>query len=143
MTALIWLVAGLLLVAAELLSGALVLLMIGGGALAAAAADTLGTPIAGDAAVFAAVTLLLLFAARPVLTHRVHHGLDTRTNAAALVGGRATVVSTVDGHGGQVKIGGEVWSARSYDHEQVLEPGRTVTVMDISGATAVVWGELL
>ena len=51
------------------------------------------------------------------------------------------MVSRVDAHQGQVKLAGEVWSARSYDETQVLEPGRWVTVMDISGATAVVWGD--
>jgi membrane protein implicated in regulation of membrane protease activity len=40
-----------------------------------------------------------------------------------------------------VKLSGEVWSARAYDETQVLEPGRSVTVMSIAGATAVVWGE--
>lgn len=143
MEALIWLVAGIVLVAAELLSGALVLLMIGGGALAAAASSALGAPVAVDVLVFAAGSLLLLFGARPALKHRVHRGLDTRTNVDALVGGKAMVLSTVDAHDGRVKIGGEVWSARCYDHDEVLEPGRTVTVMDISGATAVVWGETL
>lgn len=142
MAAVIWLVAGILLVAAELVSGSLVLLMIGGGALGAAAADALGAPVAVDVAVFAAVSLLLLLAARPMLQRRVHRGLDTRTNTAALVGGHAVVLSTVDAHSGRVKIGGDEWSARCYDRDQVLEPGRRVTVMDISGATAVVWGEL-
>jgi membrane protein implicated in regulation of membrane protease activity len=44
----------------------------------------------------------------------------------------------VDGHGGRVKIGGELWSARSSDGNEVIEPGARVTVMDISGATALV-----
>jgi membrane protein implicated in regulation of membrane protease activity len=37
-----------------------------------------------------------------------------------------------------VKIGGEVWSARSYDEDQVLEPGARVEVLKIDGATALV-----
>ena len=56
----------------------------------------------------------------------------------ALVGNTAVVVARVDGHGGQVKIGGELWSARSIDGHHVIEPGAKVTVMDISGATALV-----
>ena len=40
--------------------------------------------------------------------------------------------------GGQVKIGGEVWSARSYDEDEVFEPGTRVEVMKIDGATALV-----
>ena len=56
----------------------------------------------------------------------------------ALVGNTAFVVTRVDGHGGQVKIGGDLWSARSFDGHDVIEPGARVTVMDISGATALV-----
>jgi membrane protein implicated in regulation of membrane protease activity len=44
----------------------------------------------------------------------------------------------VDGNGGQVKIGGEVWSARAYDEDRVIEPGTRVEVMEIDGATALV-----
>ena len=51
-------------------------------------------------------------------------------------------VVAIDAHHGQVKVNGEIWSARSYDETEVLEPGTTVTIMSISGATAVVWGGL-
>ena len=48
------------------------------------------------------------------------------------------MVSRVDGHGGQVRIGGELWSARALDDHDVIEEGAPVTVMQISGATAIV-----
>jgi membrane protein implicated in regulation of membrane protease activity len=48
------------------------------------------------------------------------------------------VLEQVDGHGGRVKIGGEVWSARSFDTERVLEAGDTARVVRIDGATALV-----
>jgi membrane protein implicated in regulation of membrane protease activity len=51
----------------------------------------------------------------------------------------ALVVERVDAHHGQVKIGGELWSARSYDGHAVIEPGRNVDVMSIEGATAYVF----
>jgi membrane protein implicated in regulation of membrane protease activity len=57
---------------------------------------------------------------------------------AALVGSRAVVLQRVDAHGGQVKIGGEIWTARAYDEDQVLEPGTRVDVLKIDGATALV-----
>ena len=38
-----------------------------------------------------------------------------------------------------VKIGGEQWTARVYDATQILEPGQKVQVIDIKGATALVW----
>jgi len=138
--AVIWLIAGLALIAAEVLSGEFVLLMIGGGALAAAGASALadGNLLVG-VAVFAIASVLLLFAVRPALRRKLDRGMDHGVmHHRALVGNTAFVVSRVDGHGGQVKIDGQLWSARSIDGDHVIEPGAKVTVMDISGATALV-----
>jgi membrane protein implicated in regulation of membrane protease activity len=54
------------------------------------------------------------------------------------VGTRAVVLERVDADGGQVKIGGEVWTARAYDEDEVLEKGARAHVMKIDGATALV-----
>ena len=140
--AVLWLIAGVLLVAAEVLSGAFVLLMLGTAALAAAVASALGTPVWVDVVIFGVISMALITLARPMLRRRLHTGEHLLTNAEALIGGRAVVVSTVDASGGRVKLRGELWSARAFDESQVLEPGQAVTVMNISGATAVVWGEL-
>jgi membrane protein implicated in regulation of membrane protease activity len=140
MVALIWLIAGLLLIAAEVITADLTLVMLGVAALAAAGAAAFGAPVLVQGAAFAAVAIGLVTLARPVLRKKLHGGHHTKTNVDALVGSKAIVVSTVDAYKGQVKLAGEVWSARSYDETQVLEPGRSVTVMEISGATAVVWG---
>ena len=61
-----------------------------------------------------------------------------RTGTAALVGERAVVLERVDGDGGQIKLAGEVWTARAYDEDEVLEAGARVQVMQIQGATALV-----
>ena len=136
----VWLVVGVLLVAAEVLSGDFVLLMLGAAALAAAGASALFGSLVIDVAVFAVTAVGLIVLARPVLRRRLAVTQHTKTNAEALVGNKALVMSRVDAHSGQVKLRGEIWSARTYDETEVLEPGRSVTVMDISGATAVVWG---
>lgn len=136
--AVIWLIAGLVLVSAEVLSGEFVLLMLGGGAFAAAIASLLGLPVLGSTLVFAAVSVLLLFAVRPALRRRLDRGVTPHAmNVQALVGGSAVVVARVDGHGGRVKIGGDVWSAKALDGRQI-EPGQQVTIVTIEGATAMV-----
>lgn len=141
--AVIWLVLGLLLIAAEVLAGEFVLLMLGGAALAAAGASFVvqDSPLVGGV-VFALASVLLLFAVRPALRRRLDRGVDHSVmHSRALVGSTAVVIVRVDGQGGRVKIGGEVWSARSLDGDDVVEPGAKVTVMDISGATALVVGQ--
>jgi membrane protein implicated in regulation of membrane protease activity len=142
MAALLWLIIGVILVLAEMLSGAFVLVMLGGAALVAALVASIGVGGLLSGIVFAAVAAGGITLARPALVRHMHLGEHIKTNVDALVGGKAVVVATVDAQSGQVKINGEVWSARSYDETEVLEPGRSVTIMNISGATAVVWGGL-
>jgi membrane protein implicated in regulation of membrane protease activity len=136
--ALIWLIAGLVLVSAEVLSGEFVLLMLGGGALVAAGAALLGAPVLVTALVFGGASVLLLFAVRPALKRRLARGIESGPmHSAALVGKGAVVVARVDATGGRIKIGGDLWSARAMG-DAVLEPGERATVVDISGATALV-----
>ena len=45
-------------------------------------------------------------------------------------------------HQGQVKLDGEVWTARPLNDHDVYQPGDQVTVMHIDGATAVVWRDV-
>lgn len=136
--ALVWLIVALVLMAAEVLSGDFVLLMLGLGALAgAASASFTGNPLI-DVLVFAVSSAGLIWFARPALKRRFLHGPHVKTGVEALIGAHAIVLSTVDGHGGRIKIGGDVWSARSFVEGVRIEPGTKVTVVEISGATAVV-----
>ncbi|TNC23519.1 NfeD family protein [Amycolatopsis alkalitolerans] len=140
--ALIWLIVGIVLMAAEVMSGDLVLLMLGGGALVGAGAALFtGNPII-DVIVFAVASTALLWLARPALKRRFLHTPELKMGAEALVGTHGVVVSTVDHDHGQVKLGPDVWSARSLTDGQRIEPGTKVTVVQISGATAVVSPEI-
>jgi len=138
--ALIWLVAALGLAGAEALTGDMFLLMLGGGALAAAATSWLFTwPIWLDGVVFLVVSVLLLVGVRPALRRRMLSGAPSDTGVAALEGRHALVLDQITEHKGQVKLDGEVWTARPLNEHDVYEPGEHVTVMRIDGATAVVW----
>ncbi|HVV07735.1 NfeD family protein [Amycolatopsis sp.] len=140
--ALIWLIVGIALMVAEVVSGDFVLLMLGGGALVGAGAALFTGNAVIDVIVFAVASAALLWLARPALKKRFLHGPDVKTGIEALVGTKGVALSTVDGDGGQVKLGGDVWSARSLAEGEAIEPGTRVTVVQISGATAVVSPEL-
>jgi membrane protein implicated in regulation of membrane protease activity len=88
--------------------------------------------------VFIAASLGSVLVLRPVARRHLRTPASLRTGTAALVGGRAVVLERVDANGGQVKIGGETWSARAYDEDDSFEPGARVEVMQIDGATALV-----
>ncbi len=138
---LIWLIAAGVLAIAEALSVDLVLIMFAGAALIAAGAAALAAPAALQVAVFAVASLGLLVVVRPLAKRRLELPHHERMGIEALVGKTAVVTHTVDEHGGRVKLAGEEWSAEAFDPTQVLEIGRTVRVMEIRGAAAVVWAE--
>jgi membrane protein implicated in regulation of membrane protease activity len=134
-----WLIAGVLLTVGELFTGTFVLLMFAGGAFAATVAAALGAPVALQVVVFTLGSALGLLAVRP-LRERTRGRADEGTEAlAGFEGADAVVLEAVDEHGGQVKIRGEIWRARPLDHTQVFEAGERVRVVEIRGATAMVW----
>jgi membrane protein implicated in regulation of membrane protease activity len=137
--ALIWLVAALVLAGAEVLTGDLFLLMLGGGALAAAGTNWLfDLPIWANGLVFLIVSVLLLVGVRPALRSRLTTGKGLPEPMKALEGKSALVIDRVARHEGQVKLDGQVWTARPLSEDDVYQPGDHVTVVHIDGATAVV-----
>ncbi|GJF12392.1 membrane protein [Mycolicibacterium cyprinidarum] len=136
---LIWVIAALALAGAEALTGDLFLLMLSGGALAAAGSSwLLDWPIWADGLVFLLVSVLLLGVVRPAVRRRMQSGSDLLDLPKALEGKSALVLDRVARHEGQVKLDGEVWTARPYNENDVYEVGDQVTVVHIDGATAVV-----
>jgi membrane protein implicated in regulation of membrane protease activity len=137
---LIWLVCAICLAAAETMTGDMSLLMLSGGALAAAGSSwLLDFPVWVDGAVFLVVSVLLLALVRPVMRRRVSAGTDLPELARALEGKHAMVLDRINRNQGQVKLDGEVWTARPLNEDDSYEAGEQVTVMHIDGATAVVW----
>ncbi|HZE51237.1 MAG TPA: NfeD family protein [Jatrophihabitantaceae bacterium] len=138
---LIWVIAAGVLAGAETLSLDLVLIMCAGGAAGGAITAAAGGGAVLQVIVAIVSAALLLGLVRPVAKRHLV-GIGThQTGSAALVGKQAVVLSAVDEHDGRVRLNGAEWSARSYDRTQTLAIGQTVRVMEIDGATAVVWQE--
>ncbi|HEY0226226.1 MAG TPA: NfeD family protein [Mycobacterium sp.] len=136
----IWLIFALVLVGAEALTGDMFLLMLGGGALAASVTGWLvDWPVWADGAVFLIVSVLLVTLVRPAVRRRLTPASGLQMGIKALEGKSAVVLDRVARDGGQVKLEGQVWTARPFNDGDVYEPGESVTVMHIDGATAVVF----
>jgi membrane protein implicated in regulation of membrane protease activity len=133
-----WMVAAGGLAVGEIFTMGFFLGPIAVAAVLAAAVSAVGAGMALTWIVFIVASLGSLLVLRPVARRHLITPPRIRTGTAALVGGPATVVERVDGNGGQVKIGGETWTARSYDEDDTFEPGARVSVMKIDGATALV-----
>jgi membrane protein implicated in regulation of membrane protease activity len=135
----IWLIAAALLAAGEV--AAQFTFILGPVALAAlvpALAAALGAPIEAQIILFIVASIASLALVRPIARRHMTTPARIRTGTAALIGTRALVLDRVDSDHGQVKIGGEVWTARPYDEDDVYEPGARVEVVKIEGATALV-----
>lgn len=135
----VWLVVAAMLGVAELMTTTFALGIIAVGALVASLVAGLHLGLPFQLLAFAAASAAGLGFVLPVARRHLRQPPRLKTGPAALVGRRAQVLEEVTGHGGRVRIGGEVWSARSYDETLVIPVGRTVDVMQIDGATALVY----
>ena len=141
MDSFVWVVLAAVLGVAEIFTLTAALGLLAAAALAAAGAAALGLGPFAQFAVFAAVSIGLLIGVRPLVKRqlRPRYGPQHRFGVAALVGRQARVVQEVTGHAGRVRIGGEEWSARAYDETLVIPAGTTVDMIEIEGATALVY----
>ena len=133
-----WMIAAGGLIAGEIFTLSFFLGPVGVAAIVAAIAALIGGGVAVQVVVFILASAASLLVLRPIATRHLHTPARLRTGSAALVGSKALVLERVDADGGQVKIGGEVWTARAFDDDDVIEPGARVEVLKIDGATALV-----
>jgi membrane protein implicated in regulation of membrane protease activity len=137
---LVWTIVAALCAGVEAVTLTLVLGFISIAALLALIVAVVGGPVALQLAAFIAGSIGLIGVARPIAASHLKTPHELKSGVDALIGRSALVLERVDAHHGQVKIGGEIWSARPYIEDQVLEPGTSVDVVKIQGATALVYG---
>ena len=134
-----WLGVAIILSVAELASMDLVLLMLALGALVGmiAAFATLDGVLQIVVAGVAAVAALALV--RPSLVRRLHSSPVVPLGIDRYVGKQAVVTARITGlESGSIRLDGETWTASVLNDFETLEPGQTVDVVEIRGATAVV-----
>jgi membrane protein implicated in regulation of membrane protease activity len=136
----IWMLVAVAFGVGEVLTTTFVLAPFGVGALIASFVAAIGGGTVGSWSVFILVSLLMLWVVRPIARSHLRTPPQLRTGTAALVGRRAIVLERIanDEGVGCVKIDGEVWTARAYDEERVIDAGTPVEVIEIRGATALV-----
>jgi membrane protein implicated in regulation of membrane protease activity len=134
-----WLGIALLLSVAELASLDLVLVMLAVGALAGMLTSLATDSVTAQIVAAVATSVAMLAVVRPGLTRQLHSGPDLVLGPATLIGKQAVTPVRLSAHqGGQLKIDGELWTAKPYDELMVIEAGQTVEVLKIKGATAYV-----
>ncbi|MGH3070120.1 MAG: NfeD family protein [Streptosporangiaceae bacterium] len=135
----VWLIVAAVLGVAELLTTTLALGLIAAAAVVAAVIGTFHLDLGLQLAAFVVAAGAGLGFVRPIAMRHIKQPPALRTGTAALVGRSAIVLEEVSEHTGRIRIGGEEWSSRAYDESLVIPVGTKVDVMQIDGATALVY----
>ncbi len=136
----LWVIAAGAFGIGEMLTTSFFLAPFSVGAAAAAVTDAAGAGGLPAWIVFVAVSFAMLAFVRPIAKSHMKVPPSIRTGTAALIGRDAVVLERISNHDaeGSVRIDGEVWTARAYDEDHVIERGKRVQVVEIRGATALV-----
>ncbi|WP_047871179.1 NfeD family protein [Nocardiopsis sp. RV163] len=136
---LIWLILAVGLGVVEVFTLTFVLGLLAVAALVAALLGAIGLPVAVQIIGFTATAAAGIYLVRPIMRRQLRGGPVVRSGAQALVGRSAVVLQEVGADRGRIKLSGEEWSARCIDEDLVIPVGTRVDVMEIDGATAVVY----
>lgn len=133
-----WLVMLIVFCVGEALSVGLTSIWFAGGSLGALIVAALNGPLWFQIVVFLVLSAVLLVLARPLLRRFIMPTFQA-TNADRVIGSAAVVteeISNLNGTG-QVKIGGQEWTARS-EHDVVIPAQTKVKVLRIEGVKVFV-----
>ena len=138
----VWVGLAALLGLAELASLDFTLLMLAAGALVAAGVAVVVPGLFWLQLLIGLIAAAaMLIAIRPLLVRKLHHSHgELKTGTAHVVGRSGVVVREIspDG-GGSIRLAGELWTAKPFDGHSTIAPGIRVEVMEVDGATAVVY----
>jgi len=134
-----WLVAAVALGVAEFFTLTLALGLLAAAAVVAAVVAGLGGMWLLQVLAFAAAAAAGLLIIRPIARRHMSQPPLVRDGSDALVGKKAVVIKEVTASDGLIKLSGEEWSARTLDDDHVIPAGSLVDVMEIEGATAIVY----
>ena len=89
--------------------------------------------------VFVIVSTLLIFLTKPLVERLTRKDKNVVTNAYSIIGKKGIVLQEInETYGvGQIKVAGEVWSAKTTDGG-VIQKGTQVEIIKIDGVKAVV-----
>lgn len=139
MVLIFWMVILILCIVIEVLTLGLTTIWFAAGALVAIFAALLYAPIFVQVILFLLVSLTLLFFTRPIAVKYFNRD-RVKTNVESMVGRQAIVTGEIDNLQamGQVTVGGQEWSARSWDDKVRIPAGAVVVVVAISGVKLIV-----
>lgn len=134
-----WLIALVVFIGIEMGTMALTTIWFAGGALAAFLAALAGCSIQIQLVVFLAVSFVMLIFTRPFAAKFINRG-TVKTNAESLIGRKARVTAEINDSlsCGAAVIGGQEWTARALNEDDVISVGEIVVIREIRGVKLMV-----
>ena len=139
MTVMYWLIAAAVFVVIEIMTMGLTTIWFAGGALVGAVMAAVSLPLWSQIIAFAVISVVLLILTRPWALKYVN-SRTIKTNADSLIGQTGLVTQDIDNLNakGQVKVRGQIWTARSISDDVKLHEGQKVSIESISGVKVIV-----
>lgn len=136
--AVIWLALALIFLIIEAITVGLTTIWFAAGAFVALLLSLLDVNILLQIAVFLIVSLALLFSTRKIFVEKLKAG-SQKTNVDALIGREGKVTMAIAPFApGQVKVGGQIWTAVGTDPEFSIAEDTLIQVQAVEGVKLVV-----
>lgn len=134
----LWLIAAVAFGFIELITLGLATIWFAIGALVAWIFASFNAPLIVQVLAFLISSAVLIYYTRPIAQKVLKVG-HTKTNVETLKGRTGVVIKEIDNlqGEGQVKVSGQIWSAKSFNGEKISE-GSIIEVLDIQGVKLVV-----
>lgn len=134
-----WLIAAGVFFIGEMMTVGFLIFWFGIAALIAMAVSFITSNIIIQMTVFIISSIILLFSTKPFVK-KFANTKTTATNVFSIIGKKALVIEDIDSiHStGQIKVNGEIWSAKAEDEGIVIPKDSEVEIKNISGVKAIV-----
>ena len=134
-----WLIAAGIFFVIEMATIGFLVFWLGIGSLLAMVTSFFVESIIVQFVVFLVTSTLLIIFTRPLVNKFIKIPKEIKTNAYSIIGKKGIVTSKINNieGNGQIKIDGEVWSAKSLDEEEI-EKNTEIEIVEIDGVKAVV-----
>lgn len=138
-----WLILAGIFVIAEIATVGFLIFWLSLGSLCAMLTSFFTDNIIIQTAVFVVTSVLFIFLTRPLAKKLAKTDNVLVTNAYSIIGKKAIVIKEINPTigVGQIKIDGQVWTAKS-TNEEIISEGTEVLILNIDGVKAVVSTDL-
>lgn len=134
-----WLVAGAVFIVIEIITMGLTTIWFTFGAVFGALMAACSLPVWSQIIAFSFISLILLVFTRPWAKKYVNSRI-VRTNVDEMIGQTGIVTESIDNLNakGQIKVNGQIWSAKSMSDDFSIKEGQKVKIESISGVKVIV-----